>query len=335
MIAVEAAAAITPVGLGLAETAAALYTRVQLLQDLDAFDSDGEPLSGMKIPFADDLGGPARIAAMTHALVDECTVGLEEDAQNLPLILCCAEADEANAEAPARFLAEVIAKAPVEIDPSLSRVIARGRAGVLEGLGAALALLEGGSVRRCLVGGVDSLVDPDRLRRLIEAERLLTGTNRDGFMAGEAGAMLLLGSSSGGLARWLGAAAGNEDATRDTDLPVTGAGVDEAIGKALAQARVSFEALDCIAHDFSGEQRYFEELLLASTRLAKGKTSATVEIPALSVGETGPAAGFLAIALLAFLHSRGVHTRPTLAVTSCDGRERGAVVLGPVLAKGR
>jgi len=31
-------------------------------------DSDGGPLSGMKIPFADELDGPARITAMVHAV---------------------------------------------------------------------------------------------------------------------------------------------------------------------------------------------------------------------------------------------------------------------------
>ena len=38
-----------------------------------------------------------------------------------------------------------------------------------------------------------------------------------------------------------------------------------------------------------------------------------MEIPAFSVGETGAAAGLLSIAMLAFLHSKGVHKRPSLA----------------------
>lgn len=80
---------------------------------------------------------------------------------------------------------------------------------------------------------------------------------------------------------------------------------------------------------FSGEERYFEDLLLATSRLAEDKATAATEVPAFSVGETGAAAGFLAIATLAFLHSKGVHGRPSLAVLSCDGPERGAVLLGP------
>ena len=156
-------------------------------------------------------------------------------------------------------------------------------------------------------------------------------------MPGEAGVALLLTNrpDPDALAAWLGAAAGNEEANRGTDRPVTGAGLQEAITKALAQARLPYESLACLAHDFSGEQRYFEELLLASSRLAKGPVTGSMEIPSLSVGETGAAAGFLSIAMLAFLHSKGVHQRPSLAALTSDGPERGAVVLGPFDRKGR
>jgi len=58
MIAIHAAGAMTPVGLDLTDTMASLYTRVQLVADLDVLDIDGEPLSGMKIPFANELDVP-------------------------------------------------------------------------------------------------------------------------------------------------------------------------------------------------------------------------------------------------------------------------------------
>jgi 3-oxoacyl-[acyl-carrier-protein] synthase-1 len=335
MIAIAAAGAITPVGVGLVDSMAAIYTRVQLFEDLGVLDSDREPLSGMKIPFEDGMAGSERLAAMALAVVDECTATLEADSEQVPLILCCPEPSAPDAaELPARLLAEVMAKSPIPLAPARSRIVARGRAGVLEAIGAAVALVKEASIPYCLVGGVDSLVDDARVQALADDERLLTQTNKDGFVAGEAAAMLLLTNRPApeAMAAWLGAAAGNEEATHGSDRPVTGTGMQEAIGKALALAKVPYPTLACLAHDFSGEARYFEELLLASSRLAKGATNNTVEIPALSVGETGAAAGFLAIAVLAFLHGKGVHTRPSLAVLSCDGPERGAVVLGPAPA---
>jgi 3-oxoacyl-[acyl-carrier-protein] synthase-1 len=339
MIAVQAAGALTPVGLDLSDTMAALYTHVQLVEDLEALDNDGEPLSGMKIRFAEDIAGPARLLAMAHAVVDEATLTVEPEAK-IPLILCCPEAAafaESPADWPAQLLAQVISEAAFSVDRARSRIIARGRTGMIEALGTALALLKDSSIPYCLVGGVDSFVDADRVAALVDDDRILTGTNKDGFKPGEAGVVLLLTNrpDPDALASWLGAAAGTEEANRGTDRPITGTGLQEAMTKALAQAKLAYESLSCLAHDFSGEQRYFEELLLASSRLAKGSVDSAIEIPALSVGETGAAAGFLSIAMLAFLHSKGVHKRPSLAALTSDGPERGAVVLGPTNVKER
>jgi hypothetical protein len=149
--------------------------------------------------------------------------------------------------------------------------------------------------------------------------------------------MLLLTNwpESEAMAAWLGAAAGSEEATRGSERPITGAGLQEAMSRALAQAKLPFLALAGLAYDFSGEQIYFEELQLASARLARGQAVYKTDIPALSVGETGAAAGFLAIAMLAFLHWKGVHKQPSLAALSCDGPERGAIVLGPLAKQAR
>jgi hypothetical protein len=332
MITVAAAGAITPVGSDLVDTMSALYTRVQLFVDLDVCDDDGEPLSGMKIPFSEDLSGATRLAAMAHAIVDECAAAIEPVEGQVPLLLCCPEAAD---EMPSRLLDEVIAQAAIPIDRKSSRVFPGGRGAVLEALGAALALLKDPAFQTCLVGGVDSLTDEQRLRTLLADERLVTARNKDGFIAGEAGAMLALTNRAGpdALATWLAAAAGNEEACRGSDLPVTGAGLQEAMTRALTLANLRFEDLACLAHDFSGEARYFEELTLASGRMTTAKVNSTIEIPALSVGETGATAGFLTIAMLAFLHSKGVHGRSSLALLSCDGPARGAIVLGPMLRR--
>ncbi len=332
MIAVEAAGATSPVGANLTDTLIGLYTRVQLFEDLGVLDEEGEPLSGMKIPFPNGPAGPERLLAMAHAVVDEATLTIEPSAK-IPLLLCLPEASafaDASPEWPADLISSVLAQSALPLDPIRSRAIPRGRAGLVEALGAALGLLKEPTIPYCLVGGVDSFVDDGRVNALVGDGRVLTVGNKDGYVPGEAGAMLLLTNrpSPGALARWLGAAAGNEDACRGSDGPITGAGLQEAMAKALSQAKLDFDGLDCLAHDFSGEQRYFEELLLATPRLSRGRASNAVEVPAVSTGETGAAAGFLAVVMLAFLHSKAVHKRASMAVLSSDGPERGAVVLG-------
>jgi hypothetical protein len=244
MIAIHAAGAMTPVGLELADTMASLYTRVQLVADLDVLDSDGEPLSGMKIPFTEELDGPARITAMAHAVVDEATLSIEPS-EKVPLILCCPEAAafvQAAADFPAQLLSEVIAECAIPLDRTRSRIIPRGRAGTLEALGAALALLKDPSIPYCLVGGVDSFVDAGRVEKLVAEGRLITESNKDGFIAGEAGVMLLLTDrpDSEAMAAWLGSGAGSEEASRGTHHPITGTGLQEAMSRALAQAKLPF-----------------------------------------------------------------------------------------------
>jgi 3-oxoacyl-[acyl-carrier-protein] synthase-1 len=333
VIAVEAAGAITPVGLNLVDAMVGIYTRVQMFEDLHMLDDDGEPLSGMKVLFEDDLAGPERLAAMAHAILDEATLSIEPG-RAVPLILCCPEptafGDEAAGWAET-LLPRLIAESAVPIDANRSDLVLRGRAGVLEALGAALAMLKDPATPYCLVGGVDCLVDAARVERLLDDRRILTQSNKDGFRPGEAGAMVLLTNrpSPHALATWLAAASADEPACRGSDAPVTGAGLQEAVRKALAQAQGSYAELACVTPDFSGEQRYFEELVLASARLSKTESRHTVELPAMSVGEVGAAAGPLALAASAFLHGKGVHKGPSLTLLTCDGPERGAVVLGP------
>jgi len=274
---------------------------------------------------------------MAHAVVDEATLTIAPS-EKVPLILCCPEAAafaQAGADFPTQLLSEVIAECAIPLDRARSRIIPRGRAGTLEALAAALALLKDPSIPYCLVGGVDSFVDAGRVEKLIAEGRLITESNKDGFIAGEAGVMLLLTNrpDSEAMAAWLGAAAVSEEATRGSARPITGTGLQDAMSRALALAKLPFLSLAGLAADFSGEQRYFEELQLASARLARGQSVYETDIPALSVGETGAAGGFLAIAMLAFLHWKGVHRQPSLAALSCDGPERGAVVLGPLAVR--
>jgi 3-oxoacyl-[acyl-carrier-protein] synthase-1 len=333
MINIVAAGAITPVGVDLTSAMAGLYSRIQLFQDLDVLDGDGEPLSGMKIPFTDDMDGPTRLTEMAHAIVAQCAVVIEPVTEKIPLFLCCPEPDAfPQADWASDMFAKVVAKAAVPIDRQRSRLIAQGRSGALEALGAALKLLQDPSVRYCLVGGVDSLITSERAQSLYDAERLLTDLNKDGFVASESGAMLVLSNRPHpeSMANLLSAAGAQEEAVRGSQQPITGRGLQEAMTKALAQAQITFEALAALAPDFSGEQQYFEESVMANSRLAKGPAKNTVEIPALSVGEVGAAAGFLSLAMMAFLHWKGVHTQPSMTLFTDDGPGRGAVVLAPV-----
>lgn len=80
---------------------------------------------------------------------------------------------------------------PLELNPRT--VFEGGRAGVFQALEAALAVLAVEPQRLCVVGGVDSQVDPATLAALAARNRLLGATNIDGVLPGEGAAFVLLG----------------------------------------------------------------------------------------------------------------------------------------------
>lgn len=80
---------------------------------------------------------------------------------------------------------------PLELGPRT--VFEGGRAGVFQALEAALAVMAVEPQRPCVVGGVDSLVDPATLAALAARNRLLGATNIDGIIPGEGAAFVLLG----------------------------------------------------------------------------------------------------------------------------------------------
>lgn len=323
---IQAAGAVTPVGLGLPQTAGSLRTRVQLFEDLEIVGPDGEPLRGARVRLPEQHRGVERLVAMAVAALEESVAGKRLD--GVPLILCGPEPVAFPYE-PANLLHDIARQCSAGIDGGRSRMIARGRLGVVEALGGAAALLARGS-EYVLVGGVDSLTDPERVAQLAREGRLIDAANSDGFVPGEAAVVLLLSSRAepGALAYFQGLGAARESAVHGSDEPVTGLGLQQAIVQALGEARVRIQDIAYLMHDFSGEQMPFEELLMAMNRLATGSLEFPDWGPATCVGETGAAAAFVSLATLAFYHHAGVVQGPSLAVFTSDAAERGAVVLG-------
>jgi 3-oxoacyl-[acyl-carrier-protein] synthase I len=83
---------------------------------------------------------------------------------------------------------------PLELGPHT--VFDGGRAGAFQALEAALAVMAVQPRQLCVVGGVDSRVDPVTLAALAARNRLLGATNIDGVIPGEGAAFVLLGHPS-------------------------------------------------------------------------------------------------------------------------------------------
>ena len=313
-------------------------SRVQLFNDLDVVGGDGEPIAGAITPIPKQVTGAERLLALALYAVEDCLKAAPKTSRRLPLIFVAPAPPDLTEGQAATLLGRLESEAALPIDLATSQVIARGREGVVPALVEAVKLLRSRATPACLVAGVDSFVDPARVRRLLAAGRVRDGSSLDGFKPGEAAACLLLTTERvhDGGAVLAGFGTGEEQGRWTGEPPVTGQGLGRAIDAAIADAGVNPADLAYIAHDVSGEHAAFDELSLALGRLpARAADQAEVWGPASCTGEIGAAAGFLSLAMLAFYLKRGVLTGVALATFVSEGAIRGAAVVAPALADRR
>lgn len=210
-----------------------------------------------------------------------------------------------------------------------------GQTGVVRAIAAASIKLRTGQWHRCLVGGVDSLLEPAALAWLLRTGRLKTPIKPDGLRPGEAGAFVLLERfdvARRRSAEILGVVAG---AALTTDEPSAehashgqGAGLSEAVTRLLATADDAMLPMWLIS-DHNGEHRRAEELGNAIARLSQRfprLVGGPRWFPAMSFGDTGAASAAVAIAMATRSFARGyAGGSSAMVVASSDGGDRAAL----------
>jgi 3-oxoacyl-[acyl-carrier-protein] synthase-1 len=186
-------------------------------------------------------------------------------------------------------------------------------------------------VRHVLIAATDSLLVGATLAHYEEYERLLTSNNSNGFIAGEAGAALVVEPVSVGQGDQLvcvGLGFGVEEAHVYSEEPLRGKGLSEAIKQSLDDAGCGESILDFKMTDLSGEQYYFKEASLAFSRLDRTKrTEFDIWHPADCVGDVGAVLGLVMIAVLKSAceksYSKGDHI---LAHLGNDDGKRSSII---------
>jgi 3-oxoacyl-[acyl-carrier-protein] synthase I len=207
------------------------------------------------------------------------------------------------------------------IAPANQRRFYGGHAGFVQALDAAASCINQGMVKHCIVGGIDSLVEPTVLEAA-NAQRALKAEGRAvGFMPGEAAAFLLLRSArSGHLPGTL-------------NLAVTGTAVVEVhecngesatAGKALAQAiaRVAPKERAFFLGDLNGEESRAMEWGHAAVHLRQqfhDGLHLDLWTPAQHFGEVGAAAGPVAACLGMRGLEKGYAPAPSFVVWLSSG----------------
>lgn len=214
-----------------------------------------------------------------------------------------------------------------------AQVVVGDQAGWASALTWAMQLLASGAIRRCIVGGIDSLVDPGVLASLLDTRLLKTPENPVGLMPGEAAAFLLLERADAVSSR-----AARPLATIHLPVFVEGEphelSEDPVTGERLAaaiRAVVDPTPSRCphlVVCDCYGTYRNATEWGSALARLPRELTDAPQWFPAAMFGTTGAAAGAVAACVAIRAFERGYAPGSDVLTWLASGRgERAAVRL--------
>jgi 3-oxoacyl-[acyl-carrier-protein] synthase-1 len=192
---------------------------------------------------------------------------------------------QCRAALPRRLCAAVDLPAPVR-----SLLVFEDQAGIGTALHTAIQWIARGDVKRCIVGGVDSYLEPEVLSATESLDTLKTAANPVGFMPGEGACFVLLAAEGRG-ARLGGVATGEIGPHQFSPKP--------AHGRALARAIGRLDTTPCTAviGGLNGTEWTATQWGHALTLLPSGLRNAPLRVPVASFGEAGAAGGFFALAL--------------------------------------
>lgn len=334
-IAILGAGMMTGVGLTAPASCAAIRCAIDNFTETRFIGQGGEWIVGSAVPLEQPWRGQAKLVRLLAGPVRECLDSIPGvPAEDVPLLVCVAER-----ERPGR-LDGLDNSLFFELQKELgltfhaeSEIFADGRVAGALALRRARQLLYRAEAphRHVVVSGADTFLVGPTLMAYDERDRLLTERNSDGFIPGEAGAALLLsrpGRKGAGL-HVLGLGFARETAAIESEEPLRGHGLAQAIAAALADAGTAIEAMDFRITDLSGEQYGFKEASLALSRLLRvRKEEFDIWHPADCIGEVGAAAlpCMLGVALYA-ARKRYAPGPAVLAHGGNDDGKRVAVVL--------
>lgn len=216
--------------------------------------------------------------------------------------------------------------------PGSQKVFFEDEAGAVSALVAARDTLASGRVSRCVVGGIDSLVDPFWLAVCDEIGVLKTPLRPVGFMPGEAAAFLQLEMESTArlrgapiLATIGGLAARQDPRDRFSDKPPAGIALSEVI---LDSLRHAGGRCTLFHSDVNGDAVRAADWGSAQVRLQGHVDGATEVVPAMSFGATRAASGFVSTCLaVQSLAGRRNKAKTLLVWVASDSGARGSFLV--------
>jgi 3-oxoacyl-[acyl-carrier-protein] synthase-1 len=305
-------------------------------------DTVGEPMIVARAPhLSEDVVGLDRFLGLAAPAAQEAlaillplvgkirtcpvVIGLPPSRPGLP--------DALEKDLPNRLQKQLAASFPI----SSVEVIACGHSAGLMALESGGKKVQDGT-QFCLVGGVDSYLEPETLEWLEAFDQIHSAgplNNAWGFIPGEAAGFCLLASAEAIdqwnfpiLAQVKGVATAREKNLIKTDTVCLGRGLIEAFEKVFQYFPLSSKVDDIIC-DMNGEPYRGDEFGFASLRTAaRFVDSADFQTPADCWGDVGAASGPLFANLAVTAALKGYAKGPcTLAWTSSESGERSAALV--------
>ena len=292
---------VTSVGLTTAACCCAFRAKIANPSETPFINSDGAWIMAHQVSLNQPASGLTKLAKMAALAIEEALQELDKDQwHQLPILLCVAEA-----ERPGRMAGlddQLLAQIQSELGVSFARgsaLVPHGRVGVAVALAQARTLLGSPNISGVLIVSTDSLLSWATLSHYDREYRLLTESNSNGFMPGEAAGVLWVDAAKGNSPQLIcaGIGFGRESAHINSGEPLRADGLSQAIKASLADADCQLREMDFRITDNSGEQYYFKEASLALTRtLRERKEAFDIWHPAECTGEIGATSGISVIA---------------------------------------
>ncbi|AJD45433.1 3-oxoacyl-ACP synthase [Rhizobium sp. SEMIA 4085] len=323
---------VTAVGLNAPSACAAMRAGLDGFQQTRYLGSSGDWLIGAPVPLPRHWVGEKRMAHLAAGAICEAFEAVPEARGQTALILCLAEEERPGRPVHdgARLLqhiAEIVESPP----HGRARIVANGRPSGHVALEQARRILAAGEAPYVMIAGVDSYLTVEAIAYYLANARLLTPSNPNGFIPGEAAAAVLCMRSQNSGLRLFGVGLAREQAFiyNAEDLPLRGDGMTSAYRAALQETGIEMNRVGYRIADLVGEQYWFKQSALASLRLLRGRHDfQDIWSPGESLGNVGAAAVPMMIGM-AFTAARKGYAagNPVLIEASNDSGACGAAIL--------
>lgn len=337
--------ACTSLGANAAASAAAVRAGISSFAEHPfMIDTAGNPMIVARAPYLiPDISGANRYLSLAIPAVEEALHSLHTlnvNISDIPAIIGLPAERPGLPEGIDKQIVKAFSSI-TDVSKKLSQIetIQNGHSAGLMALEAGLHKLRKGIAEFCLIGGVDSYLEPETLEWLEACEQLHSAgemNNAWGFVPGEAAGFCLLASRNAllkynisPLVEIMTVATAYEENLIKTDTVCLGIGLTDVFEQVLRTLPTSFSKIGNIVCDMNGEPYRADEYGFASLRVAEyfADTSDFVA-PADCWGDVGAASGPLFINLARAAWQKGYANGPSaLLWTSSESGERSAAIL--------